>query len=38
VANLAGSAQGFTASAPFVLDVELEIDGRRWIGARMIGL
>ena len=38
VANLADSAQGFTAAAPFVLDVELEIDGRRWIGARMIGL
>ena len=38
VANLADSAQGFTSAAPFVLDVELEIDGRRWIGARMIGL
>jgi len=38
VANLAGSAQGFTASAPFVLDVEMEIGGRRWIGARIIGL
>jgi len=38
VANMAETAQGFTAAAPFVLDVELEIDGRRWIGARMIGL
>ncbi len=38
VANLADTAQGFTAATPFVLDVELEIDGRRWIGARMIGL
>ena len=38
VANLADTAQGFTTTAPFVLDVELEIDGRRWIGARMIGL
>jgi hypothetical protein len=38
VANLADTAKGFTAAAPFVLDVELEIAGRRWIGARMIGL
>jgi hypothetical protein len=38
VANMAQSAQGFTAQAPFVLDVELAIDGRRWVGARMIGL
>ncbi len=38
VANMAESAQGFTASAPFVLDVELVTDGRRWVGARMIGL
>ena len=28
----------FTAAAPFVLEAELEIDGRRWIGARLIGL
>jgi hypothetical protein len=38
VANLAGSAQGFSAAAPYLLDVELKINGRRWIGARMIGL
>ena len=38
VANMAETAQGFMSAAPFVLDVELEIDGRRWIGARMIGL
>ena len=38
VANMAQSAQGFTAHAPFVLDVELAIEGRRWVGARMIGL
>ena len=38
VANFADTAQGFTAIAPFVLDAELEIDGRRWIGSRLIGL
>jgi hypothetical protein len=38
VANFADTAQGFTAAAPFVLEAELEIDGCRWIGARLIGL
>ena len=38
VANLAETAEGFTAAAPFVLEVELSMGGRRWIGARMVGL
>jgi hypothetical protein len=38
VANMAQSAAGLSTAAPFVLDVELKIQGRRWIGARMIGL
>lgn len=38
VANFADTARGFTAAAPFVFDAELLIDGRRWIGARLVGL
>lgn len=38
VVNKAGTADGFSPYNPFVLHVELRIDGARWIGARMIGL
>jgi hypothetical protein len=38
VANLAGTATGFNPAAPFVLDVELEINGTRWVGAHLVGL
>ena len=38
VANHAGTAQGYDATAPFVLDVELKVAGTRWLGACHVGL
>jgi hypothetical protein len=38
VANHAGTAEGFNPAAPFVLDVELQIKGARWLGAHLVGL
>ena len=38
VANLAESADGFHPGNPFVLHVELQVGGFRWIAARMMGL
>ena len=38
VANRAGTAKGFDATAPFVLDVELMVGGTRWLGACHVGL
>jgi hypothetical protein len=38
LAPIANTTKGLTIVAPCVLNVELAIGGRRWIGARMIGL
>lgn len=38
VADDVGGAEGLASAAPFVLSVELALQGRRWIGSRLIGL